>query len=431
MASRLARTVVLAVLVALMVGVPPASAQPGVFPVPVPQPVTFEDAVQRAIAANPSVERASTAVLTSQALLSQARAATMPTVDAAASVTGLDAARGFGGNTVQPQAQWLFAGSAAMPVLAMAQWAARGQAEDQVGIANLDVADVRRQVGVAAAEAYLLILSAKRQQEVNERARDTALAQLEYARARREGGVGSLLNERRAAQEHAVNEELVERSRLAVALGQEALGLLMAADGPMDAIEEPTFDTPAEVAESWLLDRTDIKLFDARIDAAGRVVADSWKDWVPQVRASFDPQYITPSGLFQPAGTWRAVVAAAIPIWDSGQRRAVRAAREADLLQTRVDRREGELRARSGVRAARVTIEAEARALEKAREASTQAAEVLRITDIAFRAGSTTNIELVDAQRSSRDAETAVRQAEDRARFARLALLVALGRFPK
>ena len=37
--------------------------------------------MQRAIAANPSVERASTAVLTAQALLSQARAATMPTVD--------------------------------------------------------------------------------------------------------------------------------------------------------------------------------------------------------------------------------------------------------------------------------------------------------------------------------------------------------------
>ena len=78
-----------------------------------------------------------------------------------------------------------------------------------------------------------------------------------------------------------------------------------------------------------------------------------------------------------------------------------------------------------------MTIDAEARALEQAREASTHAAEVLRITDIAFRAGATTNIELVDAQRSSRDAETAVRQAEDRARLARLALLVALGRFPQ
>jgi outer membrane protein TolC len=430
MASPRGRVILAAWLAAASLAAPRAFAQ-SPMDVPAPRPVPFDEAVRQAIAANPTVERASTAVLSAQALLSQARASTMPTVDAGVSMTVLDNQRGFDGNVVTPQTQWLFAGAAAVPVLAMAQWAARAQAEDQVGIANLNVEDVRRQVGVSAAEAYLLILSAKRQQEVNERARDTALAQLDYARARREGGVGSLLNERRAAQEHAVNEELVERARLAVALGQEALGLLMAAEGPVDTQEEPSFDMPAAVGESWLLDRTDIRLFDARIDAAGRVVDDSWKDWVPTVRASFEPSYLTPASLFQPAGTWRAVVQASVPIFDFGRRKAVKAGREADLLQTRVDRREGELRARSGVRAARVTIDAEARALEKAREAAAQAAEVLRITDIAFRAGSTTNIELVDAQRSSRDAETAVRQAEDRARFARLALLVALGRFPK
>jgi outer membrane protein TolC len=49
---------------------------------------------------------------------------------------------------------------------------------------------------------------------------------------------------------------------------------------------------------------------------------------------------------------------------------------------------------------------------------------------VAFRAGATTNIELVDAQRRARDADSAVALAEDRARQARLALLVALGRFP-
>ena len=38
---------------------------------------------------------------------------------------------------------------------------------------------------------------------------------------------------------------------------------------------------------------------------------------------------------------------------------------------------------------------------------------------------------LVDAQRRARDAETSVTLAEDRARLARLALLVALGQFPR
>lgn len=415
----------LAILSALLVAAATAGAQ-----TPALEVVTFEDAVQRAIQSNLTVQRASTAVLAAEALLSQARAAVRPSVNGAASTTTLDDERGFSGNVVQPRTQLLLAGAAEVPLLASAQWAARLQAADQVAVAKVAVTDVRRQVGVAAAEAYLAVIARKRQLEVNERARETAKAQLEHATARREGGVGSRLNELRAAQELAVNEELVERAALAVQLGQEALGVLLAADRPVDAAGPPALETPVEDGEHWLAARTDIRLFDARIDAAGRVVADSWRDWVPTVRASFEPQYITPAGLFQPSGTWRAVVAANVPIFDAGRRRAARSQRQAALELFRVERRDGELRAKSDVRIARTTIDAESRALGRARDAAMHAAEVLRITDVVFRAGATTNIELVDAQRRARDAESAVAQAEDRARSARLALLVALGRFP-
>ena len=63
--------------------------------------------------------------------------------------------------------------------------------------------------------------------------------------------------------------------------------------------------------------------------------------------------------------------------------------------------------------------------------AAASANEVLKITIVAFEAGASTNIEVIDAQRSARDLETAVTQAEDRVRQARLDLLVALGRFPQ
>lgn len=407
-----------------------ATAAHAQMPAPPLETVTFEQAVERAIASNLTVERASTAVLGAEALLAQARAAVRPTAGGTAVVTVLDGERGFSGNVVQPRTQLTLGGSVDVPVLAASQWAARAQAADQIAIAKLTVDDIRRQVGVAAAQAYLAIVTGKRQVEVNERARDTARAQLDYAAARREGGVGSRLNEERAAQELAVNEELVERTRLAVMLGQEALGRLLAADHAIDVAAAPALETPAADGESWWRARTDIRLFDARIDAQARVVDDSSRDWVPTVGASFQPQYITPSGLFAPSGTWRALVSANIPLFDSGQRKAVKVRRQADLSLFRVDRRDAELSARSEARIARTTIEAEARALERSRQAAMHAGEVLRITDVAFRAGATTNIELVDAQRRARDAESAVALSEDRARSARLALLVALGRFP-
>ncbi len=427
---RSARRTPVALAVWLMAVVAPAAlAQPQ--PAPDAEVVTFDEAVQRAMASNLTVQRASTAVLGAEALLMQARAAVRPGVSGSVVTTLLDAERGFDGNVVTPRTQVAFGGSADLPLLASAQWAARAQAADQVAIAQMSVDDVRRQVGVAAAEAYLAVVGRKRQVEVTERARDTAKAQLDYATARREGGVGSRLNEARAAQELAVDEELVERARLALQLGREALGLLLAVDRPVDTAGEPALETPADDGPAWLSGRTDIRLFDARLDAAGRVVADSWRDWVPTVSASFQPLLLAPAGLFQPAGTWRAVVSASVPVFDGGQRKAARARRESDVALFTVDRRDGELRARSDVRVARTAIAAEARALRYAREASTHAAEVLRITDVAFRAGATTNIELVDAQRRARDAESTVAQAEDRARLARLALLVALGQFPR
>jgi outer membrane protein TolC len=410
---------------------PPPPAQPPPVPATALEVVTFDEAVQRAIASNLTVERAATAVLGAEALLAQARAAVRPTAGGTAVVTVLDNERGFDGNVVQPRTQLTLGGSVDVPVLAASGWAARTQAADQVAIAKITVADIRRQVGVAAAQAYLQVITAKQQVEVNQRARDTAKAQLDYATARREGGVGSRLNEERAAQELAVNEELLERSRLSVMLGQEALGRLLVADHAIDVAGPPALMTPAADGEAWWSARTDIQLFDARIEAQTRVVNDSRRDWVPTVGAAFRPQYITPAGLFAPAATWTALLSANIPLWDSGQRRALRARRQADLSLFRVDRRDAEVSARSEVRIARTTIDAESRALERSREAATHAAEVLRITDVAFRAGATTNIELVDAQRRSRDAESAVTQAEDRARQARLALLVALGQFPR
>jgi len=55
---------------------------------------------------------------------------------------------------------------------------------------------------------------------------------------------------------------------------------------------------------------------------------------------------------------------------------------------------------------------------------------VVEIVNVAFKAGATTNIEVIDAQRRARDADTAVAVVEDTARRARLELLAAIGRFP-
>lgn len=401
--------------------------------VPDPERVTFDEAIRRALEKNPGIAEAAQAILQAETLLQQARTVYRPTVAATVTTTVLDAPRGFDEFVTQPRTQSQVGASLSYPILAASRWAARAQAQDQIRVARLAVSDTRREIALSTAQAYLAVIAQQRLVDVNVRARENAQAHMEYARALLQGGAGSRLNELRAAQELATDDVLLEGARLALRRAQEALGVLVAADAPVDAAGEPAFEVVMSVAadQSWLKARPDIQLFGARIDAADRVYRDSWRDWMPTATASFEPQVVEPAGLFQPSRTWRGFISFSVPIFDAGSRRVTKRQRQVAVETARIQLTDLELRAGAEVRTAQAAIESTERGLAHARLAAQHAADVLRITDIAFRAGATTNIELIDAQRRARDADTAAAQAEDRVRQARLDLLVAVGQFPK
>jgi outer membrane protein TolC len=345
--------------------------------------------------------------------------------------TVLDAARGFDGNITQPRTQTSFGATAAYPILAAERWALAKQTADQVGIARISAEEARRQVAFLAAESYLAVILSERQRETAVRNRETARALEEYARARLEAGQGSRLNHVRAAQELATGESLFQVSELAVRRSQEALGVAIFADGPVDANGDPEIrpGAPAAEDEAWIAQRPDVRLFTAQVAAADRVVNDTWKSWLPTAVAAFSPQYVTPAGFFEPANTWRAFVQLQVPIFD-GTIGATRRRRTADrnTAQLRLDALKNQ--ARSEVRFAQEAVERNQMIVTSSRAAAEHAREALRITEIAYRAGATTNIEVVQAQQAARNAEITAALAENRLSEARLDLLVALGQFP-
>jgi len=413
----------------------PPLQMPATVPDPAPPPsesLTFDEAVRRAIERNPSVAQAAQQILRAEALLQQASTVYRPTLGGSVIVTTLDSARGFDDLVTQPRTQVVSDAALAYPILAASRWAARTQAADQVAIARIGLDESRRQIAISAGQAYLAIIAAKRQVEVNMQAIENGTAHVRFAQDRLDAGAGSRLNLLRAQLEVSADQVLLEAARFAVTRSQEALGVLVAADAAVDAAAEPVFERAASPSDqNWLLGRTDIKLFTAEINAADRVYRDSWLDWIPSASVGFAPQLVTPAGLFQPSRTWRGFVQLDIPILDGGSRRATKNLRRVDLESAKVQLTDAELRAKSELRTAEAAVNSAERALAQARLGSQQAAEVLRITDLAFRAGATTNIELIDAQRRSRDADTAAAVAEDRVRQSRLDVLVALGRFPQ
>lgn len=392
--------------------------------------IGFDDAVRQAVERNPTIAQAATAVARADALLRQARAAVRPTVTANVINTTLDSSRGFDEFVTQPQNQFAFTANATVPILAPVGRAGLAQARDQIDVARLATAEVRQQVAVAAAQAYLAVIAAQRQVSVDERALENAGAHLEYAQRRLDAGAGSRLNQVRAAQESASAEARLQNARLALRQAQEALGVLLVEDGPVDAGAAPAFERP-ETGGDWMTARPDVQLQQSVRRAAERVFRDSWRDWLPTAAASFDPQYITPAGLFQPSRTWRLSVTFSQPIFEGGQRSATRAVRAAALEESRLALTLTEIEARSEVRLAEASLDILEEAEVAARLAAERAQEVLQITTTAFEVGATTNLEVIDAQRSARDAETIATLAEDAVRRAHLDLLVALGRFPR
>jgi outer membrane protein TolC len=423
------RMVVCSLLIVLS-GAAPGAQQPPA-PQTTPMPVMeFDAVIRQALDKNPTVARAATNITRAETLLQQSRAITLPLVTTTIQNTTLDSARGFAGGITQPQNQLSIGASANMAILNSSRWAQVTQARDQVGVAEADAAEIRQQVVVAAAQTFLAVNAVRRQVDVSERAIDAARAHLDYATKRFEGGAGSRLNQLRAAQAVSSEETRLEVVRMALRSAQEALGVIIAAPGPIDAGADPVFDMTGAMDESaWAAARPDLLTQIAVQRAAERVVKDSWRDWVPIVNTSFDPGYVTPAGLFQPAKTWRLTFLAIQPIYEGGQRKIALRQRQLTLDQSKIDMTALEINARSEVRLAQETLRSRERTAVTARRAADEASEVLRITTAAFEVGATTNLEVIDAQREDLDAKTAAETADNAVLRARLDLLVSLGRF--
>jgi outer membrane protein TolC len=396
--------------------------------------VTFEQAIAMAVEHNPSVAQAAQGILKAQALLNQASALIKPNVVGGVTATFLNTGQSIGGVTTTAQNQVAGEITVTAPLIAPVQWALRVQASDSKRVAELSAADVRKQVAVSTAQACLAIIALRQVLDADLRARDVAKAHYEDAKERLVAGSGSKLNELRAQQSMSADRALVEASQTNLYRAQEALGVLLAVDGPADLVDEPALDVPPSIdaaAGALVSTRTDLRLLSGREQAAARVLSDSWKDWLPSVGGLFTPQVVAPQTLFQPRFSWRAEIVATVPLFDFGYRSSQKAQRQVDLDTAKIAEDAAARQARSDVRTARDGLEAAERALGFAREAATEARQVVEIVLVSFRVGASTNIEVIDAQRVALDADTAVATADHDVRQVRLSLLVALGLFPR
>jgi outer membrane protein TolC len=157
---------------------------------------------------------------------------------------------------------------------------------------------------------------------------------------------------------------------------------------------------------------------------------DSYTDYLPFLVGVFQPFYQNPATITQPQTGWQAQLLLTVPIYDGGLRYGLGAERESLSAEARAQYESLVRQSRSDVRVAFDGVKRAEASLVAANNAARLAHSALDLATLAYRAGATTNIEVIDAERAAHQADTAAAVAEDQAAQARIDLLAASGRFP-
>jgi outer membrane protein len=399
-----------------------------------PARVTLQRAVSQALARNPSVASSLADFERAEALVREVRAAWLPTLTGNGTYTRLDADRVFQGRGVILGRDQLNANvTLNVPLLAPSRWLQWSHAKDNVETARVSTADTRRLIAVTAARAYLTVVQQNRLVEVNALALKSAKDHFDYAHARLGGGVGNRIDDVRAAQVVASTQSQLDTTTAGLARAREALGLVIGENGPVDADPDTKLGVVpplADALEDARVKRTDVNVAQLRLRAAEKVRKDDWADYMPLLSGTFQPFYQTPPSLTQPTTGWQAQLILSVPFYDGGMRYGQADERRALEASARAQLDAALRQASADVRSWFETMRRADTALFAAQNAAKLAREALELANLAYRAGATTNIEVLDAEKRSLDAETGAVVAEDAARQARLELLAASGRFP-
>ncbi|HEX3770746.1 MAG TPA: TolC family protein [Polyangiaceae bacterium] len=395
--------------------------------------VTFAESIRRALAQNPTAQQAQDEVNRFHALMEQVRSASLPTLAGYGTYTRLDSDRVQNGVVVANKGELQLNLTVDVPIISPKTWVQWGQAADQIDVARANQADVRRTVAVSTARAYIAIMTQKRLLDTAKTARDNAKGHYDFTRAQRVGGVGNRLDEVRAAQEYTTEEVNLQNQATALVRAKEALGIFLATDTAIDVADAdtpsqmPTYNDAMTDAEKL---RQDVRARERARKAAQRTVDEAWADYVPFLNGTAQPFYENPPTATFPRTGWQAELVLTVPIYDGGLRYGQEHEREALADEARLNAENTLRQARSDVRVGFEEMQRADVALDQANQSAAFAKRALELANIAYRAGATTNLEVIDAERAALDAENAAAIAEDGARQARLDLLAASGRFP-
>ena len=296
-----------------------------------------------------------------------------------------------------------------------------GRIESQIALAkaNLKGADAaleraKQQLVFDVKQAYFQLLLAQASVDVAARTMAAAEENLRVARARVAAGASPRFDEIQAEVNFANARQGVIRSRNADALAQQALNAvtnlpLDTALAPRETMTMVTVrgEAPALIRRA-LETRPELAELRARLEAATAAIEIAKAGGRPALVLSGGPNYgnaVSGSPTGAAAFGWSVTLAATVPLFDGGL--TAQRVREAQLRVEQLRIGEAQLRqaVELDVRRALLTYGSAAEELATADKTVEQAQEGLRIANVRFAAGVSTNLEVIQAQAAQSQAE--------------------------
>ena len=377
---------------------------------------SWADALNLVHARSTDLATAYAEIRRAEAATRSALAATLPTVNASASIPHQFITREVttvNGTTQKiPNGDYLNANiSLGQTLVNVQQWYAIKTGKENEKAASLSAEDVNRTVVRGMATAILAVVVSERVADLNRIGLQSALQRRELTVRKQKLGVATGLDVVRADQDVAAARTLLVTGDESLRKAREALGLALGLPEQIGVPKEMKIDEVTKSAAmscppvESLVDRPDIAALRKRIEVADRGVKNVELSFLPTLTATSNLGTTTQDTGASPTTTWNVQAVLTIPIWDGG-------ARYGALRTARVNRDEASFALEAATRGATIEVVQARRnvvvseqTLAVAKQTRDLAAQVDQLTQTAYRAGQGTSLELIIAAAALRSAE--------------------------
>jgi outer membrane protein TolC len=311
-------------------------------------------------------------------------------------------------------------------------WAAIEAAAQSEELARLSTEAQRREVLFLIAQAYYG--AAAQQEALRAQAR---LLELNQARekdtqARFDAGTVTRVALLRAKLDRTRAEQDLLASRNALSAAKLALATLLQRDANFELESPPEPQPPqpgAQLADKALEERPDVAAARKGEELAETQRKGARYAYLPTVGLSGAFRVSNVGGFTGKSTSWLITLAASWTIYDGGLREATIREQSAKVAEAEAQRQAAEARVREEVERTQLELQSAMANREKAREALELARESQRLTDISFKAGVATYLEVADVNTALTAAEVGDVAERLQASLSALRLLKAVGAF--